>query len=617
MTHDAGATTPESTQQRLDRLITRLAVALMPVNASTLDESLSWAIAELGRSLDVDTAFLRRHDHEAGVSILTAEWPGRPVVEPDPLGVVAFSADPVFAASQHLREPMIVEAGAVPDYEERVEQASGVAQVSMATVPLVHDGTTEGVLGFVNFGPRTWSEAEINALQAIASLLVQLQARIAAEERLHYLAYHDELTGLASRRGLLVELERRLGDPSGGPVAVLFVDVDQLKVLNDALGHRTGDKLLASLAARLARLTRRGELVARIAGDEFVVVLPEGTTEPGAVAAAERLLSALGDQCEVEGALLTRTCSIGVALGRPGSHSAEQLLTDGDVAMYLAKSRGRNQVALYDDQVRRAVEQRFETEQQLRRAVQEGQFRLHYQPELDLVTGELVAVEALLRWDHPSRGQLAAGSFIDVAEESGLIVQIGPWVLDEAARQLARWTAAYPDDELVVRVNVSPAQLIGDQLVDQVVRVLERHRIPAHRLCLEITEHAVVQDLERGVQVLRALRRLGVGVAIDDFGTGHSSLALLKQVPADTLKIDNGFVAGLGRDPRDEAVVAAAIGLAASFGMAVVAEGVESAEHVSQLLRLGCRRAQGYHLGRPAPPGAVDALLLRARAGRT
>ena len=604
--------TTSAHQHRLDELVTRIAVRLMPVAASTLDEALQWAIQELGEFFGADTAFLRRHEHDRGVSVLLAEWPRRDhVPEPDPLGVVPFDADPVFAASRHLLEPLIVRPTDAPDYQHRIDAASGRQTVAMATVPLVHNDVTEGVLGFVSFDGRDWTTNEVNALQAIASLLLQLQARIAAEEQLQYNAYHDELTGLANRRAVLAELEDRIEHAPGGSVGVLLINLDRMKVLNDALGHRLGDRLLIAVADRLDALTRRQDLVGRIGGDEFIVVLGDPIDDAEARWIAERLLRVLGEPFDLDGQLLTRTCSIGIGFGRVRDLTGEALLAEADAALYSAKTRGRNQVAVFDDQLRDAVNRRFETEQELRRALALGELRLHYQPEVDLATGELVACEALLRWEHPTRGLLTAGGFIDIAEESGLVVEIGRWVLHEAARQAAEWLELRPD--LVVRVNVSPAQLMVQDIVAVVVDALAHHRVPSRSLCLEVTEHAVVQDMELVIGVLEELRDTGIHIAIDDFGTGYSSMTQLKRLPADTLKIDQTFVAGLGSDERDEAIVQATVALATNLGMDLVGEGVETAGHARRLLQLGCRRAQGYFLARPAPPHELHDLIAGER----
>ncbi|MCU1380253.1 MAG: hypothetical protein JWN29_3236 [Acidimicrobiales bacterium] len=592
--------------------MTRIAAAFMPVSASSLQESLEGTLAMMAEFFDVDTSFLRRNDFDRDLSVLIAEWPRRdPIPDPDPLGEVPFAADPVFGATRDLAEPFVLRPATSDDaYQERVEQASGVGQVSMAMVPLILNGVTSGVLGFVKFGDRPWEVAETNALQAVASLMVQLQARVAAEEQLQFHAYHDELTNLPNRRALLEELDRRLGH-DGQRTALLFLDVDRFKSMNDSLGHGAGDRLLITMAERLAAAVATGDFVARLAGDEFVVLLHVPEAGIDVLEVAGRLLELLGEPIEIAGHQITRTGSIGIAEGRPGGAKTDQLLGQADAAMRVAKAQGGNRAVVFDRDLRSVAQERSDTEILLRTAIDGGGLRLHYQPEIDLRTGELLAVEALVRWEHPQQGLVTAAQFITVAEETGLIVDLGRWVMAEACRQMAEWRERHPQRRFTMRVNMSPAQLATRNIVQLVAECLTGNGLPGRLLCFEITEHAVMQDVERSVQTLHELKSLGVSLAIDDFGTGYSSLAQLKHLPVDTLKIDRSFVAGVGVDGGDRAIVDATIRLAKSFGLDVVAEGIETQDVVQQLLVLGCYRAQGYLLCRPVPPAELEALLVR------
>jgi EAL domain-containing protein (putative c-di-GMP-specific phosphodiesterase class I) len=288
-------------------------------------------------------------------------------------------------------------------------------------------------------------------------------------------------------------------------------------------------------------------------------------------------------------------------------------LDHADAALHKSKSQGGNQSAIFDTALRASVQQLANTELQLRDAIHHGGLLLYFQPEVDLRNGKLLAVEALVRWNHPQRGVLPAGSFITVAEETGLIADLGRWVLEEACRQMALWRGQYPSLRITMRVNVSPAQLATRNIVELVKDCLERHRLPGQVLCLEITEHAVVQDVEETVQVLRDLKALGITLAIDDFGTGYSSMSQLKNLPVDALKVDQTFVAGLGIDEGDRAIVEVTVRLAKSFGLDVVAEGVETEELVEELLKLGCNRAQGFLLCRPKP--AEDLVTILSEGG--
>jgi diguanylate cyclase (GGDEF)-like protein len=601
----------EVSQRRLDGLVTRIAVELMPVSAASLLTSLRSILQLISEFFEVDTSFLRHNDVERDMSVLVAEWPRREnVSDPDPLGEVPFGVDPVFDATRELKEPFVLRPTPSTDaYQERVQQGAGVPQVSMAMVPMIRGSATIGVLGFVKFGDRSWDTSETNALQAVASLIVQLEARIDAEDRLAHNANHDDLTGLPNRRALLAELDRRLGPEAEKPTALLFLDLDRFKVMNDSLGHSAGDRLLLTIAGRLSQAMGPGDFVARLAGDEFVflVEVPDGPLE--VIAVAERLLGLVAKPSEIGGHHITRTASLGIAIGQPGALTPDDLLAQADAALHSAKARGGDHVVVFDKAMRIAAAERSETELLLREAIDRGDLLLHYQPEINLRTGELLAVEALVRWVHPRRGLLAAGSFIEVAEHSGLIVDLGRWVMGEACRQMATWRAQYPQLRFKMRVNMSPAQLASQNIVRLVSSCLADNRLPGRLLCLEITEHAVMQDVKQALQSLHELRSLGVTLAIDDFGTGFSSMAQLKTLPVDTLKVDQRFVFGLGTDGGDRAIVDATVRLARSFGLDVVAEGVETNEMVRQLLSLGCYRAQGFLLSRPKSAAELEPIL--------
>jgi diguanylate cyclase (GGDEF)-like protein len=602
----------DEAQRRLDDLVTRVAVDLMQVSATSFHRALEATLETLTQFFEVDTSFLRRNDLLRELSVLVAEWPKRPnVPTPDPLGEVPFGADPVFSASRELREPFIVRPDTSNDeYQERVEQGSGIAQVSMAIVPLLDKQATAGVLGFVKFGDRGWARAEISALQAVASLVVQLQARVDAEDKLLYNAYHDELTDLPNRRALVEELARRLDPSSPVPTSLYFVDLDRFKLLNDSLGRSAGDGLLVAMATRLRAVAGPDGFVGRLAADEFVL-LADDTGESEQSAAVEALRASVAGAIEIGGHQITRTASVGIAATGDQPISPEDLLARAGAALHRAKKQGGNQAVRFDGVLEAEVAERSSTELMLREAIDNGELELFYQPEINLRSGALLAVEALLRWNHPVRGLLTAGAFIEVAEETGLIVDIGRWVLGQACAQLAVWRDRFPDLRLVVRVNMSPAQLASRNIVGIVADCLAANNIPGRLLCLEITEHAVMQDVKSAVAALHQLKSLGVTLAIDDFGTGFSSMAQLKRLPVDALKVDQTFVLGLNTDGGDRAIVDATIRLAHSFGLDVVAEGVETVDLVEALLGLGCYRAQGFLLCRPKPPADLESVLRR------
>jgi diguanylate cyclase (GGDEF)-like protein/PAS domain S-box-containing protein len=441
----------------------------------------------------------------------------------------------------------------------------------------------------------------------ITSRVTLLRAEQRARAELAHAATHDPLTGLPNREALTSWLTVALHEQGAGEVAVLFCDVDRFKVVNDSLGHAAGDELLVAVADRLEGDLRPGDIVARLGGDEFVVALPRTTLEE-ADAVAGRLLDAFREPVLVAGRRLVVSASIGVALGDE-SATADTLLRDADAALYLAKDRGRDQVAHFDDDVRTGVVARLQTEHELREGIDAGQLRLHYQPAFDLRTGESCGAEALLRWEHPTRGLLAAGDFVPLAEDTGLIGAIGDWVLPQVCRE----QATLPDElrDVLVWVNVSIHQLMRPGFAEHFLQQVTLAGGTTRTIGVEVTESALAADNSVPTLELQRLRTAGVPIAIDDFGTGYSSLARLRHYPVDVIKLDRAFVADAGTD-EGRAVVAAIVDLAHAVGAIALAEGVETAEQLELVRALGCDRASGYHLARPVPAGELLAAVRHA-----
>ena len=600
-------------QRRLDNLVTSVATRLMTADAASSVARSQEVLAELVRHLEVDVSFLRYNDHRIRATRLIAEWPVRPEIpDPDPLGVVYFAdADPIFAAAEHAKEPVFFrpEPTAPDDYQRRVAEGSGITMPSLASVPLLSGDVTTGALGFVKFGIKDWSTEELNALKAIASLFAQVQARIDAEEQLRFLADHDDLTGLPNRRALMAHLDERLRVGEPGPVSALFLDLDRLKAINDYLGHQAGDRFIRVFADRLRDETTESDLIARLGGDEFVVIPGAPLSADAAEEFAVRLQSALRERVAIDGELLTRTVSIGVAFGQPGADAASDLLRRADQAVLNAKNAGGNTVAVFTGEMSLKSAFRNDIELHLQNVVDSGALFLHYLPEVDMRTGWILATEALVRWRHPTRGLLLPDSFINVAESVNLAGELGRWVMRTACADFSRWQSSGIADDVVLRINVSPMQLVTEGFVDMIAETIDEFGLDGRSICLEITESVVVQDIETTRTTLAGLKKAGVQIAIDDFGTGYSVLTHLKSLPVDTLKIDRGFVRDLGTNPGDLAIVRAVIALAEAFGLELVAEGVESAGAARTLLEHGCHRAQGYLISRPVT-GEVMAELL-------
>ncbi len=603
-------------RRTLDSLVTQVASELMGVDATTMVAASERVLARLVEHFDVDFSYLRHTDREQRATVLIAEWPHRgDIPDPDPLKIVHFEhADSVFRELEHATEPIIVRPSQQSaDYQETIRRSSGIPQVAMAAVPLLSRGESTGVLGFIKQGDREWSARELNVLKAIAALFAQLQARVVAEERLRYIALHDDLTGLANRRALLEHMEERLRPDSPGPVAAFFLDLDRLKALNDFLGHTAGDNFIRTLSSRLRENLDPNDMIARLGGDEFVIVPAKPMDAVAAELEATRIQQLIRRRVTVGGESVSRGASVGVAVGIPGETTVADVLRRADHALLSAKSGGGNGVAVFTDAMRAQFELQDDVELNLRSAVSDGSLLLHYQPEVDLRTGRVVALEALVRWLHPTRGLLPPGAFVTVAEATNLAGELGRWVIRSACAQFAEWRRRGLAANVVMRINVSPVQLVSLDFVERIEDILRLFGIDGSSVCLEITEHVVVQDLARTQVTLRGLKRMGVQIAIDDFGTGYSSLSHLKALPVDAVKIDRGFVQRLGASTDDLAIVKSIIGLAGSFGLGVVGEGVETPVAARTLVGLGCYRAQGFLIARPMPADEVEAHLAAGR----
>lgn len=438
-----------------------------------------------------------------------------------------------------------------------------------------------------------------------------------AEDALAHQALHDPLTGLPNRTLLLDRLTQMLGqlERSDGSVGLLFIDIDRFKVVNDSLGHPAGDHMLLAMASRLRTTLRASDTLARFGGDEFVVLCEGLTGEDEAIGIAASIRDAMQQPLSWGKGELVVTLSIGIAMASSSLVSAESLLRDADAAMYRAKQDGRARSAVFAHSMRAKAVDRLDTEVALRRGIAAGEFEIEYQPIVELRTGRIVGSEALVRWRHPSRGLVPPGQFIPIAEETGLIVPLGAWVLREAATQGAAWQARAGFESFKMAVNLSPLQVADAGLVRLVADVIAGSGLPPECLELEITESTLMEDAASAVQILESLKGLGVSLSIDDFGTGYSSLSYLKRFPVDTLKIDQSFVADLS-DSNDDAIIKAVISLASALNLGTIAEGVETADSASRLVELGCGLAQGYHFARPAPAHTIDALLDLASAAQ-
>ena len=444
--------------------------------------------------------------------------------------------------------------------------------------------------------------------------LLDIGERKQLEAELIHQALFDRLTGLANRALLTDRLERSLTATRqrAGRLSAIFLDLDNFKAVNDTLGHTAGDELLTEVGARLAAAVRPSDTVARFGGDEFVV-LCEDASSYDTEQIAGQLRAAINQAFFIGPNELHVTASMGIAVASETA-TVESLLGDGDAAMYVAKRHGRDRIEVCDTAIRSTAEGRMATASALRHALERDEFVVHYQPVVDTRTGAMVSAEALLRWGHPERGLISPDEFIPLAEETGLIIPIGAWVLEQACAQLVEWRRCAP--AMSIAVNLSVRQMLAADITAVINDILVRTGVPAEAVCLELTESVFMEDAEYFGTTLAAIKALGVTLAIDDFGTGYSSLSYLKRFPVDVVKIDRSFVSALGTDSHDSALVAAIVAMAHALELTVIAEGVETRQQLAALKELDCPRAQGFYLARPAPAAAIGAFLSEAHRWR-
>jgi diguanylate cyclase (GGDEF)-like protein len=473
--------------------------------------------------------------------------------------------------------------------------------------PLVVAGVVHGLLVVADEAPVQHVPAVVDSLELLAAQTAASLGMALLLKDVSRRAERDDLTGLRNRMGFTSALTAALERGGDEATAVLLLDLDDFKHVNDSLGHQAGDRLLVAVAEHLRESLRDSDVACRLGGDEFVVVLPTAD-EAAAEAVGERLLDAVAEASGYEGRDLGVTGSVGIALTSQAGSTPEELLRAADLAMYLAKDRGKGRCELFRPEMQTAALRRMDLTRDLRRALREGLLHLAYQPVVDVRTGEVTAVEALCRWRDAARGDVPPSEFVPLAEETGDVVPLGEWVLREACAQLAEWDAAGARPDLAMCVNVSTRQLERPGLLDVLDECLDTGLDPS-RLVLEITETALAGDGGTVQRALQEVRARGVHVAVDDFGTGYSSLARLRTAPVTRLKVDRSFVAEIGPGGGPAPIVDATVAMARGLGLSVVAEGVETADQLRHLRRLGCPEAQGFLLTRPLLPAAVLPLL--------
>jgi diguanylate cyclase (GGDEF)-like protein len=511
-----------------------------------------------------------------------------------------------------------------PRFPKFGPRAFDAGLAAVFTFPLRSGSEQLGALDLYRSTAGPLDDATMDAAQTLADVaaayLLNAQARAdlrESSERSRETALHDALTGLPNRILFLERLDHavRRGRRSGKIAAVLYLDLDRFKHVNDVYGHDVGDHLLVAVAERLTAVLRPGDTLARMSGDEFVILCEDLDAPAQADAIAARVDAAVAAPLILSGTEIEITASVGIAFSGPGERLSQQLLLDADTAMYQAKRKGGSQHQIIDLREQHLADQRASLEQDLHGAAARGELRTEYQPIVNTLDGRITGVEALVRWAHPSRGLVPATVLVPLAEHSRVITEIGLWVLERACLDRRGWQSSRQSGEPMISVNVSAHQLMSPDFAATVAAVLSETDTDPKLVTLEVTESVFVQDSERAFIVLSELKSLGVRLALDDFGTGYSSLNYLKRFPIDTVKIDRAFVADLADDPASHAIVLAVVELAHALGMTVVAEGVETVEQHKHLLALGCDSCQGYYFARPMPAEDLGTLIRRGVDG--
>jgi len=596
----------------LGALIADTAQQLNSVTPESGDEVYASVLADISRFFALDAAILWHNDHHTGATRLISQWPGPKYIPgPDPIGnASADNANPAATSAGSLGGPTLIRLSAQSEgFQARISPHTSAPDIiSIAAVPLIApDGEAAGNLELIRYGHHVWPAAEFIGFTTIGSVFAHMKVRTDYEHELKRLAEQDSLTGLWNRRKLLQHLDLRLSPGTPGPVAVLCISPDRLRTVKSVLGHEAADQFMTQFCDQLqAHVGDRG-FIAQPDWDEIVVVLEEPTSPQRAETFAQQLRDALHERILIGPERISSSMSIAGAIGIPGEHSVSDLMSHAGHALSSVKAAGGNHVAMFRDDLAAAFDLRTDIELNLHGATEGAQLALVFQPEVDLHTGAIVALESLAMWDHPNRGRLSPEQFMPVAEATNQAAALGRRILWLCCQQLHHWNARHLAQNVVLRIRMSPAQVLTENFVAYLAKTLEQFQLPAHALSVEFPESDVL--FEPAVnETLRGLKAAGVGLTLADFGTGYSALAGLKLLPFDTLRIDKSFIQLLP-DDNNVAIVRSISGLSQAFGLHLVADGLQDYVSAEELVELGCRRAQGPLVSAPLDAEAATVLL--------
>lgn len=592
-------------------LIADTAQKLQFVPADAVDEAYREVLADIGSFFALDAAFIWHNDHATGVAKLLAKWPApKCAAGPDPIRTATGNGIPGAASAEDPGEPTVVTLTAQSEeFKARTTPHSSAPDIiSIAAVPLIAPtGDPSGTLELVRYYRHEWPAADLIGLKTIASVVAHVKVHTDYELEMKRLAEQDSLTGLWNRRKLLQHLERRLSTGAPGPVAVLYISPDRLRTVKSVLGHEAADQLMTHFCDHLQAHLGAGAFIARPDNDEIAVVLDEPTSHQHAEELARRLRDALHGQILIEPERISSSMSIAVAIGIPGEHSPSDLMSHAAHALSSIRAAGGNRIAGFRHDLAATFDLHTDIELNLHQAIENEQLVLFFQPEVDLHTGAIVALESLATWDHPTRGRLTSEQFMPVAEATNQAATLGRRILWLCCQQLHQWHEMHLAENMVMRIRLSPAQVLTENFVTYLVKTLDHFQLPAHALSLEFPQSDVFFDPAVSA-TLRGLKAAGVGLALADFGTGYSSLAGLKLLPFDTLRIDKSFVQ-LVPDDNNVAIVRSIWALSQAFDLHLVADGLQDYVSAEVLVGHGCRHAQGPLVSAPLDTEATTVLL--------
>ena len=602
-------------QAALQKKISEISSSFVSVTIDNLDDKINNMLKISGEYFDVDRAYIFRCSEDMSMAAYKNEWCNENITP----AIDMIGSQPTSSFSWWMKELAQNKKVYIKDAKNLPSEVSSERELlmlekvkSLISVPVCNHDKLIGFLGFDAVKrKKTWSVEHQEALQIIANIVSDAMVKVEAEKKINFMAYYDALTGLSNRTYFNLQLDKMiaLANRKEKLIGILFLDLDEFKSINDTMGHNSGDQILIEVSKRLSQTVRKSDVVCRFGGDEFLVMLPQMDELEQIKITTEKIMEALKKPIKIKEQNFYVTASCGVSIYPTDGHSAENLIKSADLAMYESKGSGKNNFAFCTTIMKDVAKEKMQLLNDLYRALEREEFILYYQPQVNIESGKIMGLEALIRWNHQDRGIISPGVFIPLAEQTGLIHKIGEWVVKTACIQNKTWQSK-GFSPLVVAVNLSVEQFRGNKLVEVVSKALKESKLAPRYLELEITESIAIKEPSYIIGILQQLKALGVTISIDDFGTEYSSLSRLKELPIDRLKMAMEFVQGFDKGVKDEAIAVLIINLAKSLGLKVIAEGVEAERQLTFLKDRVCDQVQGYYFYRPMPADEIEKILL-------